>query len=156
MLIQDILSSEQAIPAASAETRERRNDPESTPASWGADTVSISPEAREAQRAQQALQPEAEQGDGSEAEQDPLGVFHSFLDKAKGQSAASGSPKEQIKALQQKLVSLQSKLAQIASSNMPEEAKGSQISTINGQINAIMNQISELAAQAAAEESGAA
>ena len=108
MLIQDILSSQQAIPAASAETRERRNDSEETPASWGADTVSISPEAREAQRAQKARQPEAEQGDASEAKEDPVDAFHSFLDKAKGQSAASGSPKEQIKALQQKLVSLQS------------------------------------------------
>ena len=158
MQIQDILSSEQSEYISSLTRKsEKEKDSESsssTPLSWGADTVSISPEARAAQQSSSTAN-QNEQG-AEEGEEDATAAFSEFMSKAKGEKTSS-DPSEQLEALKSKLTQLQSKKAQVLSSpELPEEAKLSQASAIDGQINQIMAQIAELESQMAQQGAAAA
>lgn len=154
MYIQDILSTEQSEYVSSLTKKsDKDNDAESSissPLSWGADTVSISAEARAAQQSAAAgdqNKGQSQEGSEEEGEEDATAAFGEFMAKAKGAKAAS-DPSEQIEALKSKLVQLQNKKAQILSSQgLGEEAKQSQASAIDGQINQIMSLIAELETQ---------
>ena len=100
MYIQDILSTEQGEYVSSLTRKsDKDNDAESSissPLSWGADTVSISAEARAAQQAAST----ADQNTGEseeEGEEDATAAFSEFMAKAKGAKVAS-DPSEQIEA----------------------------------------------------------
>lgn len=150
MYIQDILSTEQSEYVSSLTKKsDKDNDADSSissPLSWGSDKVSISAEARAAQ--QSAASGDQNTGESEEeSEEDATAAFGDFMAKAKGAKTAS-DPSEQIEALKSKLTQLQSKKAQILSSQgLGEEAKMSQASAIDGQINQIMALIADLEAQ---------
>ena len=150
MYIQDILSTEQSEYVSSLTKKsDKDNDADSSissPLSWGSDKVSISAEARAAQ--QSAASGDQNKGESEEeGEEDATAAFGDFMAKAKGAKTAS-DPSEQIEALKSKLTQLQSKKAQILSSQgLGEEAKMSQASAIDGQINQIMALIADLEAQ---------
>ena len=109
------------------------------PASWGADSVSISQEART------ALSASAQNDTPGQKDDDTVEIFAEYMDKAKGNSSSSGSAEEQLENLRKKPQSLQSKLAQVASSgSMPEETKSSMMENLNAQIQQVTTQIAEL------------
>ena len=152
MYIQDILSTEQSEYVSSLTRKsDKDNDAESSissPLSWGADTVSISAEARAAQQAAATGDQNTDESE-EEGEEDATAAFSDFLAKAKGAKVAS-DPSEQLEALKSKLTQLQSKKAQIlASQELPDETKESQASAIDGQINQIIALIAELETQLA-------
>lgn len=155
MQIQDILSSEQSDYISSL-TRKSEKDSESsnsTPLSWSADTVSISPEALAAQQASPTVNQNEQSAE--EGEEDATAAFGEFMAKARGEKTSS-DPSEQLEALKSKLTQLQSKKAEVLSSpELPEETKLSQASAIDGQINQIVSQIAELESQMAQNESEA-
>lgn len=121
----------------------------SAPMSWGADTVTISNEARAAQQSA-AAQTADDEGAPAAEKSSPGEDFAAYMEKARGDVSSSGaSAEEQLEALQKKLEDLQNKMQQTASAPLPEETKQSQIQSLNTQISTIMAQISELTASAA-------
>jgi len=140
-----------------ADNRQLENTPLS-PASWGADSVSFSPEAlaalRQSQEESATLwrgQADLEETKQEEADKAARDEYKKFMDKVRG-NPVSGSVDEQIAALREKLKSLHDSLARVAAdTSMPEGAKQGRIGALNGQINAIQTQINELLDQAAKE-----
>lgn len=121
-------------------THKTQEEQQSLPASWGADSVSISPEARA------ALSAASSSGEKTGQEEDEATeAFAEYMDKAKGGTSSSGSAEEQLENLRKKLQALESKLAQVASStSMPEETKNSMMENLNAQIHQVSTQIAEL------------
>lgn len=177
------------------ELRKKRLEEEQSalPASWGADRVSISPEARaalasaekttacatERQRAMAAEASEAVENiragaaggqGGNEAsasgsvninEEAPLDAEFGVKDEfaaymhSKRSKVQSGNVKEQIEALQKKLAGIDSQLVKITAGDAPQASKQGQAESLNAQRQAILDQISELSARLAEEESAA-
>ena len=151
MNIEDILSTEQSEYISSLTRKNNTEKDEessgsSLPISWGADTVSISKEARAAQQSAST----ADQNEGeSEEEGDAASAFGAYMAKSRG--AASSDSTDKLEALQSKLQQLQAKKSQILSAGgVSDEAKEAQASGIDAQINQVMSEIAELQAQAAA------
>ena len=140
MYIQDIFSAEQSghIAALTPKNKSNGDSGNSTglPASWGGDTVSISPEARVAQQDDLAGKVEDEQCPEK-------ALFAEYMAKARGEKTTP--PEEQLEALQNKLTQLQAKLGQVASSeSLSEQEKQSQMSALEGQIAEVISQIGNL------------
>ena len=144
------LSQVNPIDGVNAYQRQKEFSNHATPVSWGEDMVNISQEAQDkAAAAKEAA--ESETGIKSaqeEKEEETKAGFSEYMNKAKGKTPAPYSPEEQIKALKEKLVTLQSQMSKLATdTSMPESTKQSRISEINGQINDAMSLISKLEMQ---------
>ena len=107
MYVQNILNSDQSeyISALNNKNNAEKDADsfELCPASWGADTVSISSEARAAQQSA-ATANQNEEGD-AEGEEGAAAAFGEFIAKAGGK--ISSDPSEQPAALKSKLTQLQ-------------------------------------------------
>ena len=142
------LSPTSAITGVTAYQQQEEFSKSALPFSWGEDTVTLSEEAQAQAAAAKASAEAAIDAEQEEEEADAKASFSEYMDKAKGKTPMPYSPDEQIKVLKEKLVTLQSQLTNLATDTaMPESAKQSRISEINGQINDTMTLISKLEMQ---------
>ncbi len=149
MRIDDFLVTTSQIELEEERRREQEeNTKSSPPASWKADKVSISDQAREMQQAAAAADVEKNEADDKAAAQEAWGKLHEAVDRAQGNASGSSS-EDQIEALERKIEELQSRMAQIAGSNsMPEDTKESMVSSLNAQISQLVSQLAELKTEA--------
>jgi len=139
MQIDSILGTQQAYYAENTISGKKNNDNEKNfPLSWQPDNVSISDEARAAYA---TLKQEKEQA-GEEPNADE--EFSEYMKDARGESPASADPVKQLEELEKMLEKLQAKLADVAQSGLPEEAKRAQMGALQSEISAITAQIGEL------------
>lgn len=152
MRIEELWHSGQVSPFSNGvQPRQGEQEQSLLPSSWGSDKVNISPEALAAQKASEQ---EGQDDAGSASDS-----FKKYMGKARGKMGAgggtssSGGVEDQIKALQEKAADLSNRIASTATStNIPQETKDSQLQTLNGELNQVMAQISQLQSQLASEE----
>ena len=129
------------------------------PFSWNKDTVSFSPEAMAAQEAataeKQAVVQNRQDEQAEEAEEnDAVAAFSKYMKKASGKEGTPANIEEQIKALKEKLKTLNAQLSQVAmDKNLPEETRNSKVETVQNEIGQVIAQISELMSQSVDEDS---
>jgi len=149
MFLDGILNSGGIVQASQAEQyKKQQEEDQFFPASWGSDSVSISPEARAMQQAAETS-PTEQNAEEKDAGDTALEEFKAYMDK-KTSKAQSADPAEKIEELQNKLKQLQSQIASIASNKtMPEETKNAMTEALNAEINQVISEISELMSQLA-------
>lgn len=163
MQLRDILSGalNQSDPLTRAELRKKQLEEKmnAVPAAWGPDRVSISAEAREAvQTAGKSSEKASTEVDAkaknAEEGKDGLGAeeeFATYMKKSRSR-AQNVEPEEELKALQDKLKSLQSQLVKISTSDTPDASKSAMVENLNAQITSIMEKIAEVSARAASKK----
>ena len=119
-----------------------QNENSAKPSSWGvgggADTVSISEEARVAL---EAAKKERENQQSDPEEDSPLQEFKAYMKEAKGQNAS-----DDLESLQKRLKALANKIAKLSQDqNMSDEARTSTITALQEQMQMIMNKIAKMA-----------
>lgn len=103
------------------------------------DSVSISPEAREAQQNGGYFTATRETSEARLA-------FKQYMDQATGRvPSAPKSPEEKLKELAEKLKKLQSQLSDVAADeSLPDQVKSNRMQTLNAQISQIHAQMAEV------------
>lgn len=148
MHISDLLGAQQAGSVESIAQQSTEDKEEAfLPPSWGGDTVTFSAEARVLQQSSSSTPKEKEEDtSGKEAAAE---LSETIKKATGGGSSGSGSTSTSaLEALEKRLKELQSRLAQVASSSMPEEAKEGVVASLNAQISQVSAQIGELKAEA--------
>ena len=146
MRISDLFTAQQTGSTESiAQKRKEEEQEPFVPLSWGGDTVTFSAEARIMQQSSSAAKEDKAEEDTSGKE--AAATLSEVIKKATG-GVSTTSPAEQIEALEKKLKELQTRLAQVAASSMPEESKEGMMAAINGEISQVAAQIGELKAEA--------
>ncbi len=148
MLIEDLLSTTRTESTQGiTKLRKKEEEESSLPLSWGGDSVSISAEARAKQQA--AAASGEEDSSNEDAAKEASGKLSEIIQRATGGGSGGGDSSANIEALRKQLTQLQGKLAQVAGSSMPDEAKQGQIASINAQISQLISQIAEMESEAA-------
>lgn len=150
-----------ADPTVYEELRKARQEEEqqsSVPASWGADKVTISPEARAAAQAEAANKERSGNTENGEQKSDAEGKsatekFSAYMSGSRSK-ARGGSPEERIAGLKEKLQGLQGEMRKAASQDPPTAQSQNSVKMLNSQMDSIMSQIAKLEAQLAEEAKG--
>ena len=146
MHISDLFGAQQAGSVESIAQRPKEDKEEALlPSSWGGDTVTFSAEARALQQSSSTPSKEKEEDTSGKEAADKLSEI---IKKATGSGSSGSGGTSELEALEKRLKELQSRLAQVATSSMPEEAKEGAMASLNAQISQISAQIGELKAEA--------
>ena len=137
-------STASALEAIYGEDKKNKSTQQNTVHSWQEDSVSLSPEALQAYSMMRLNLQEQPNVDGlNEEEKQLLGEAGNEAPEA-GASQNSGSSAAEIEA---KIKELQQKMSQILSSGMPEATKNAMSSSIQAQINQLMQELNALVAK---------
>lgn len=146
MRIGDIFNSG-GISVVNPEAQQKARDEEQSflPSSWGADTVSISRQARDMQAVQAYEGRQDDEGAKAEAKLDAAAEFKAYLEKKRSRAQGPENLEELLEQLEEEAAEISKKIARVAAdTNMGEAERNAQLTALQNQLQQVQSQIGEV------------